>query len=32
MEEYNRLKPDAIFLMSNPISMPAIYKGRGISV
>ena len=27
MEEYKKLKPDAVFLMSNPISMPAIYKG-----
>jgi branched-chain amino acid transport system substrate-binding protein len=27
MEEYKKLKPDAIFLMSNPVSMPAVYKG-----
>jgi branched-chain amino acid transport system substrate-binding protein len=27
MEEYKRLKPDAIFLLSNPVSLPAVYKG-----
>ncbi len=27
MEEYNRLQPDALFLYTNPIAVPALYRG-----
>ena len=27
MEEYNKLKPDAVLIYVNPIAAPALYKG-----
>ncbi len=27
MEEYNKLKPDAVFILVNPIAAPVLYKG-----
>jgi branched-chain amino acid transport system substrate-binding protein len=33
MEAYNRVKPDAIFTLSNPVAQPLLYKGlRGLGV
>jgi branched-chain amino acid transport system substrate-binding protein len=33
MEAYNRVQPDAIFTLSNPVAQPLLYKGlRGLGV